>query len=270
MGEGKRRRLSARARLALESRCTFCLEPPTTWEHAPAIVMFRGKQRLTGYEFPSCEVCNTGTRGADLVAAYISRFNRSNPQPTWQLEEALSFGPMLDLRVPGLRKELFERPSKMENVWGRSPGGILQREVKLKADGPLLASHLKAFGAKLGMALFRQHTGEPLPATGVVFVQPYLNAGLAETEAHATLSIMPLNATMRQGRQVHSEQFAYRYNCDDKTILFALVGFHSNLHFRLLAINDPTELDRQVKYDLGARVPLGGLLDVLREGRSPA
>jgi hypothetical protein len=235
VGEGKQRRKTLAEMVAASARCVYCPARPDTVEHMPAIGMFSGRQRLKGLEFPCCDACNQGTRAADLVASYLARLPRSGGQSL--VQEARALHPMLRLRAPGFLEEL-NRGEKQQLVLNKTRGGVARFEVAVQVDGPLATAYLRTYGAKLGMALFYEHVGQPLPEGGAVHVQPYLNAGLAEAAAHAMLSILPAGRTLRQGRLDQTRQFAYRYNSDEKSVVAALVGFHSNLHFFLLATTD--------------------------------
>jgi hypothetical protein len=43
---------------------------------------------------------------------------------------------------------------------------------------------------------------------------------------------------LRQGRKNVRDQFAYRYNCDDRTTIAAVVQFHVSLWFTIFASSD--------------------------------
>jgi hypothetical protein len=203
--------------------------------------MFRNKYRPSGLEFASCKACNEGTSNADLVASFFSRIARSDSDPKWLLEDALQFKRALARRAPQVVEEVFAGPVRRDLV--RRPSGLLVSQVRVKVDGPATQAHLTVFGAKLGLALWREHVGGPLPLDGTVTVNAFLNAGLNDAQAGSMLSILPVAGELRQGENVFNEQFAYRYNTDLKTILAAFVGFHSNLHFFVMAFSDPRFLE---------------------------
>src|SRR5262249_36558230 len=114
---------------------------------------------------------------------------------------------------------------KIKKIWLRDTGVIASPFAQIKVDGPRIRAYLNVFAAKVGMALYRQHVGHPLPLTGAVHTNWFLNAGLAQSTADGILRILPLRQTLRQGAFQVPEQFAYRYNCDGRSILAALVGF---------------------------------------------
>lgn len=199
--------------------------------------MFRDKYRPSGLEFGSCHACNHGTSNADLVASFFSRLARSDSDPKWLLEDALRFRRRLDRRAPQVVREVFSGPRKTVPVL--SAAGLITRRVQIQVNGPATQAHLSVFGAKLGCALWREHVGAPIPLDGWIAVDAFLNAGLNVAQAQSMLGILPVAGELRQGVRSFSDQFAYRFNTDLKTILAALVGFHDNLHFFVMAYSDP-------------------------------
>ncbi|MBI1686028.1 hypothetical protein [Caulobacter hibisci] len=189
-------------------------------------------------EFAACADCNNGTSPADLAASFFARLSAFGPFDHWSTYEARDRLNTLERMAPGVRSELFDN-DRIERKWIKSPAGIIQERIQTSADGPLAEAYLKTFSAKLAMALYREHTGEPIPLDGRIEVKWYLNAGLAEHEAHALLSILPIGASLNQGTWSVPDQFAYRYNTDGRGIVAALVSFHSNLHIFAMASSDP-------------------------------
>jgi hypothetical protein len=221
MGEAKARSRSRKSILAAESRCVYCAGEPTTLEHMPPRSMFRRSRRPSGLEFANCATCNGGTSGADVVGSFFARMGPDDDAEHWQVQDILNLRASLERRAPGVAHEIF-REEKSKQVLRRSAGGILLPAVEIHADGPLLRSYMAVFASKLGMAFYREHVGQPLPLEGAVYSHWYLNAGLGQDAADAMLRKLPLGAGLRQGKfQVH-DQFAYRFNCDNRTILAAL------------------------------------------------
>jgi len=189
----------------------------------PPLNMFQGKARPSGLEFATCKGCNNGTSAADLVASYLARLSQTGDSTGWNVREARDRHHMLQIKAPGFLRELY-REEKNRQVLEQSPSGLLTPRMEITADGPLLKAYLAVFAAKLGMALYREHIGEPMPATGGVQTLCFLNAGLSKEVASGTLRILPLRGTLKQGSFVVPEQFAYQYNCDEKSILAALAA----------------------------------------------
>ncbi len=242
MGEANKKSRGKKAILAGEPRCIYCSESgssenPLTLEHMPPIGMFRNRSRASGLEFACCQNCNLGTKGADIAAGCMSLISPQNDPADWKLSALDRLLPALDQFAPGLRGELVG--SKQHTRWMFTSRGLVEPHVQLQANGPILAAYLTVFAAKLAMALYREHVGVALPLNGAVFTTHFLNAGLAKKQADAIVSIMPIFDHLKQGAATSIGQFEYRYNCDEKSIIAALVSLHHNLHVMLFATADP-------------------------------
>lgn len=165
--------------------------------------------------------------------------------------------------------EELSLPSKINPEWVHRPSsGLLQRVVRVQADGPLIKTHLSIFGAKLAMALYREHNGVALPLDGAVWCQFALNAGMTQENLNERLKILPLYETLQQGRKDVDGQFAYRYNYDGRSVIAAVVKFHRGLWFTIVASSDRRiiELFSTPKLHLPASIMVspGNLLDLLQ------
>lgn len=237
MSEAKRKSQTRQAIIAREPRCIYCPGPAATLEHMPPISMFRGRQRPGAMEYGACEACNKGTRGSDAVAALIARMHPDIGEESWQEKEIGKLISVIDTYAPGVRQEL-SLPSKLNHEWMRRPSGLLQKVVRVHADGPLVKAHLGIFGAKLAMALYREHVGVALPLDGAVWCEFALNAGMTQENLNARVEKLPVHETLRQGDKNVHDQFSYRYNCDARTVIAAVVQFHRGLWFTIFASSD--------------------------------
>lgn len=237
VGEAKTRSRSRSAILAGANRCIYCSEPPETVEHMPPVAMFRGRHRLSGFEFPCCEDCNHSTRASDAAAAFLARISPTNQLDEFELGEAQRLLRSLAQLTPDFAREFLVQ-SNAERVWARGRDPLLAPKIRLKLDGAETHRLIFKFGTKLGMALFAHHIEEPLPEDGAVFVKFFFNAGLSRGEADTTVSILPLAGQMTQGSKSSGESFFYRYNTDLRSIVAALASFHNNLYFRIFATSD--------------------------------
>jgi hypothetical protein len=236
MGEASRKSRSREEILGREQRCIYCANAATTIEHMPPLSMFIDRRRPAGLEFAACEDCNRSTSPADLVAGFLARIPRPDQPSSLLIKEAQQRLRRLDRQTPGLRAELF-RTDKTTQTWFTSPLGLSHKAVQVKADGPQVKAYMSVFGGKLGMALYREHLGHALPLSGGVYTMFFLNVGLPDAAIIKMLPTLPLQGDLKQGILQVREQFAYRYNCDGKSIIAAIVGIHTNLHFFL---SDPT------------------------------
>jgi hypothetical protein len=50
--------------------------------------MFKNRYRPNGLEFASCNDCNTGTRGADVVASFLARLSPFDEADNLKIKEA--------------------------------------------------------------------------------------------------------------------------------------------------------------------------------------
>lgn len=255
--------------LATEPRCIYCENTreiaKMTVEHMPPRSMFRDKLRLKGMEYATCEACNNGTKGADVVAAFLSRIGQNGSEDGWEIEENKQFLSGVHQSAPGVLEEVFNS-GKARHVYVKTQGGVHLPMIKTQT-GPTVKGYMDVFSAKLAMAVFREHIGCALRMDGRIETIWFLNAGLPEQTADAMLSILPTGNTLRQGKLHATEQFAYRYNTDEKEIVAALVGFHSNLHIFVMASSNP--IYEGLKSPNGTnKCKPGQLLDMLPKKRS--
>jgi hypothetical protein len=239
MGEAKIKSRRREEILAMEPRCIYCPGPCETVEHMPSRGMLKGKLRPSGMEFPACHSCNNGTRGSDVVAAVLARIHPDFDESSWQSQEMLKLLSALDRHAPGVRQELMG-PEKMRSEWLRRPAsGLVQRYVRVHADGPKVKAYLGVYGAKLAMALYREHVGVALPPDGVVWCQFSLNGGMPQAHLDERVKIMPLHGTLQQGQKNVFDQFIYRYNTDKRTVVAGVAQFHRALWFTFFASCEP-------------------------------
>ncbi|MDX8536545.1 hypothetical protein RFM23_02805 [Mesorhizobium abyssinicae] len=265
---GKKSRSRAEI-LVPDAVCIYCGGPANRVEHMPPRSMFKGKDRLSAMEYPSCEACNNGTSGADSVAAFIARIEPDGAGGSWKAVENFSQVIALNEFAPGVLDELLDDRKAFDADLPTS-GGILTKRRVTHASGPLVRGYLNAFAAKFAMALYFEHTGQVLPADGAFLTTWYTNAGITQQMVHETLRIMPGRGTLTQGRNNSGNQFAYRYNTDLKTIVAALASFHTGLYISVIATSEPdafclaTQKGETVNYGR-----LGELLSIMpRSARS--
>lgn len=273
MGEASRKIRSSAAIKATEPRCIYCGSEVDSLEHMPPVSMFRDGQRPGQMRFGTCRPCNNGTGGADAVAAMIATLHPDTLVGTWQADE-------IDKRLGAVRRfaphvlEEFQRANKNRlDLVARCNSGLMQRVVQIQADGPRTHAHLAVFGAKLAMALYREHTGSALPLDGAAWTQFALSGGMSQKTLDDRTRIMPMFATLRQGKVHVSDQFSYRFNCDGRSTIAAVAKFHKGLWLTIAASHDPNiialfETPESSLIPASAIVRPGQLLDVLRaEGR---
>jgi len=261
MGEAKQRSRHRSKILSGEVRCVYCLNPPDTVEHMPPTSMFPQRNRPSGMEFAACECCNHATRAADALASFVSRIAPSNVVDARELQEARRLLRTLQYISPECVREIFDE-RKAVRVWERGRDPIFGPKVQLVLDGPITTLMMRAFGAKLGMALFRELIGVPLPADGEVFTQHYFNQGLRRREAELMTSILPAFGELKQGKKISGKLFNYRYNTDFSSIVAALVAFNDNFFVRVFATSDLKLKEALRQHHSLPSVRLGGLSEI--------
>lgn len=225
----------------------------------PPIGIFRGSHRLKGLEFGGCKDCNEGTKAADAAVAFAARIDAFGFDPSgWKIQEALKFLKSADDGAPGFASELFGDDNE-SNILARTANGLLVPLAEVHT-GPIAQALFNVFAAKLGMAMYHEHVGEPLPPTGGVHGMWFLNAGLGQETADGMLKILPTFDTLKMGRRDASGQFGYRYNSDEKSIVAALTHFQNNIHFFTIATSDPSAYGFPIEMPFSAFVRPGDLL----------
>jgi hypothetical protein len=234
----------------------------------PPWVMFQGKERPGAMEFGCCQACNQGTGGTDVVAAVISRVHPDHGDESWQNKEIHKLIRPLDKFALGVREEMT-RSGSYQETWLRRPNSdLLQRVIYVHADGPRLKAYLTIFAAKFAMALYRRHVGVALGLDGAVWCQFQLNAGVTQEDLDARVAILPGCETLRQGTKTVGDQFLYRFNTDERTVIAAVAQFHRGLWLTVFASTNPklTELFAKPEFlglPTGAMVRPGELLNLV-------
>ncbi|WP_342363323.1 hypothetical protein [Terrarubrum flagellatum] len=153
------------------------------------------------------------------------------------LDEAVALRNQIQRRNPLVLIELFGGSFRRE--WRRDRSGVNLPFLGVQASGKNTRSLLDRFAAKMSFALYREHVGQALPKHGRAWSTWFLNAGLANQTLQSMLAIMPGGRTLEQGKFHVDEQFAYRYNSDERTIVAALSRFHKGLYIFSLATSEP-------------------------------
>jgi hypothetical protein len=160
--------------------CIYCAgaHRATTVEHMPPIMMFDGRQRPKGLEFPACEGCNGGTKDTDLVASLLGRVypNVESDSGQSELKKLLS---AVSNNMPELLVEMkpdnADHSRALESIPNMPPGSTV-----LRANGPILTVHMKRFGAKLGFALHFEVHSSFVPREGGVQPMYFTNVNAAK------------------------------------------------------------------------------------------
>jgi hypothetical protein len=117
MSEARRRKRAFDDLLKKYPWCIYCggVVQADTVGHNPARIIFLGKQRPKGLEFPSCEACNRGTSHADLVAGLMSRVYPDAPTDAARDELKKILNAVAN-NIPGLLQEMEVRREEEKNT----------------------------------------------------------------------------------------------------------------------------------------------------------
>lgn len=162
--------------------------------------------------------------------------------------------------VPGLLEEMHIPREKQEAAgWRMENGGLL------RANGPLVSSHMKTFAHKIGFALYYELTRTVLPKTGGVVARWFSNVDrLNGTFPQSVFEhLLPPN-TLRQGKFEVSDQFQYQWRLaeHDRMAMF-LATFRQSFAVLAFAAVDKGLLDIETKHPFEICAP-GELTSALR------
>ena len=240
----------------------------------PPISMFRERDRPRAMEFGACKDCNRGTRGAGIVAAVFARMHPDHDIMSWQNLDIKHFVRDLDHDAPGVREELSQ-PGR-QGALGSSARrrGCFRTSGRFALTAPWVNAYLTVFGAKLAMALYREHVGEALPMSGATWCQCRLNGSITQEYLDGLVEMMPGYETLRQGTKNVGDQFAYRFNTDERTVVAAVAQFHKGLWVTALASSDERIVALLMKPEMlrlpgSALIRAGELLSRLPQRSSP-
>ena len=216
MGEQKQKRRAHAKILEAHPWCVFCggLFPAVTIDHVPPRMMFKGKQRPKGLEFPSCLSCNAGTSHSELVASMMGRIY-PDPIADDEAQESKRLFQAVSNNIPGLLEEMYigtagQKLARKNYPFISTNGGVL------RANGPLMTKHMQMFGAKLGLALHFAAYKVPVPVTGSVHPIWYSNVqAFGGKIPQSLLDILPPPRTLMQGTKHVGDQFRYSWCLTD-------------------------------------------------------
>jgi hypothetical protein len=210
MGEARSKRRAHAAMPRAHSWCIYCGNPAITVEHMPPRMMFLGKQRPKGLEFPTCRECNEGTSHADLVASLLSRTFARLPSDQHQTDLVKLLNAVGN-NIPGLLQEMYVGPGG-QKIARRSIPKMPAGTRVLRVSGPLVSSHMATFAAKFGFALHFEAIGKPVPMGGGVQALWFSNVQAFREELPSSIiKMLPSRRTLKQGKKQVSDQFEYSF-----------------------------------------------------------
>lgn len=262
MGESKRARCAHAAVLVGCPSCIYCGGdlPTTTVDHVPPIIMFAQRQRPKGLEFGSCESCNHGTKHADLVAAMIGRSMPDSGTDAGRADMKSIFS-AVNNNIPGLLQEMrLSREQQLAAGWREQNGGLL------RANGPLVSSHMQTFAFKIGFSLYYELTKKVLPKAGGVVARWFSNLDRFNGRFPQTVfeHLLP-PTTLRQGKFEVSDQFEYQWRlAEHERMAMFLATFRRSFAVLAFAAVDKALFDVETRHPFNICSP-GELTSILPE-----
>ena len=266
MGESNQKR---RVHAAVLDSCPWCIYcggdmPATTVDHVPPIIMFAQRRRPKGLEFASCEPCNGGTKHADLVAAMVGRSMPGSGADA-DHEEMKSIFSAVNNNIPGLLQQMYLPPEQQSAAgWQEENGGLL------RANGPLVSSHMQTFAFKVGFSLYYELTKKVLPKAGGVVARWFSNFDRLDGTFPQSVfeHLLPPN-TLRQGKFEVLDQFAYQWRlAEDERMAMFLATFRHSFAVLAFAAVDKCLFDVETKHPFKICTP-GDLTSILQRPPGP-
>jgi hypothetical protein len=222
--------------------CIYCggSIAATTADHNPAKILFDGKLRPMGMEFPACEACNAGTKDSELVTAAISRAYPDAPA-RWTGELTAIFRAIQN-NHPHVLREL--QTSRAKTKFTAQRLGLSPDTGFMNLEGRAVSAHLVKFAAKIGYAFHYFATKRAVPVGGGVVSIAYSNVNVLDGRTpEEFVSHFGSFETLRQGAQHVGDQFQFACQATqegDMTMGFA--AFRQSLAIATFSAGDANKL----------------------------
>jgi hypothetical protein len=173
--------------------CIFCggTSPTTSVEHMPSRILFDGKQRPKGLEFPSCQECQDSTRREELVVAMFSR-NYPDAITAQARREGQKIIRSVRQRFPELFHEMRIDQLSVLRELGEAAKSL--PTWNFASMGPIANTIIRRFGTKLAIALHFELTKQIVPRRAGIVVLHFTNY-------HAITEGMPTDLMDALGRE---------------------------------------------------------------------
>lgn len=232
MGQAKQKKTMRNKILSSGAKCIYCGDTADTIDHMPPKLLFINKIRPKGMEYACCKRCNAGTKGAESVAGVVSRISEDDDYFDWRSNQGRNLIHALSLNAPNAVNDIFNKGHEAYRI---NKYGTYSQFYIADLSGISVSTYLDVFSAKLGLALFYEHTGRIIPDDGFVFSFWMTNKEAAKTNADAMFNILPDFATLENGRNTAESQFGYRFNTNKTTIVAAMSYFNDSLFISNIA-----------------------------------
>lgn len=216
----------------------------------PSRVLFDGKQRPRGLEFPSCQPCQDSTRKAEIVFAVLSRFY---PDPTTGTQRA-EFKKLMraaERHNPGFHAEMeTDQLGHLQRLGNQA--SLLPSWNFLNVGGPICTGSVLAFAMKLGLALHYEITHRIAPKGGVVVVARFSNVDAFTGDIPKdALALFGEGQTLEMGKFRVAEQFEYSsvYAADTMNMSAHFATFRMSMALLMLVCHTEADVPEGVHGD---------------------
>ncbi len=234
--------------------CIFCAgaAATTSVEHMPSRILFDGKWRPKGLEFPSCETCQNSTRRAEPIMGLITRLFPA-PENKTQIEDFRALARSAERNNPGILTEMKADQLSILNRIGIAAFKLPNWNF-LSLGGPIVTTALDAFSRKMAMALHFELTKNFVPQGARLFVQQYSNFdAIVDGFPGDMMDFLGPGRTLQMGQKHVSEQFAYRSaEVEESSITIHMVFYRQALATLLIVYPDTKDLTKE---DMDHTVP---------------
>jgi hypothetical protein len=217
------------------------------------------KQRWQGMEYVSCEACRKGTGTMDLVAGLFARLYSVKPGTAETNQEIRRFIAGVGNNAPEVSEEINVESDLRGTK--REEHKALPDAAAILTTGPIGASYLRAFGARVALALHFELTRQIVPETGGVFVKWMSNNAIVENEVpESFLAMLGPPQSLEQGRQTLEDQFQYKSSAEGDGARSAhFATFRVSFAIQAFVVRDFNEL-REITDDVPDNVFRPGFL----------
>jgi hypothetical protein len=191
--------------------CIFCggESKSTTVEHMPPRVMFRGKQRPKGHEFPSCERCNSGFSQLDQIAAMFAFSTSASFYGGGNNSEFIKAAMGVANNIPELYGLIDLDSATSDGL----PTEAAEHGVEaITVSRNLFRKYLNPWAAKLVCAIWYEQTKKVIDDTKRIYVHSIPSKFDLNTDLHKLIQnhFSGLHVAA-QGKKDFGDQFFYRF-----------------------------------------------------------
>ena len=222
--------MKARVFLADHPFCCFCggEEIATTIEHLPARIVFPGKHRPKGLEFPACSSCNNQTRGDDSVLAVVARaLGSMRPGSSISSDDVQRAARGARGVFPG-----FKLKGRQEHV---NVNGVIRKVGIFDVNHPTVHLCLCRLAAKFALTTFYHGHGRIADGTYRINTLWTHNQNNEADELANILRLFPNSSSLSMGSWDTADTFYFRDVSEGKTLVTAAVFYESVLLYGQLA-----------------------------------